>query len=366
MSTADGVRRPWGWRSLAFTMALTSCAAVLFAGLFTAFGSHNPDELGWDFRVAYYPAGEAILRGESPYPADPQDPLLDEQQVYTYPPQLALLVAPLTALPIDVAVVLAVVGSLAALLGALALVGVRDLRCYAVVVIWAPGWNALEMAQVSAFLALLLALVWRYRSRLWPMALALGAMISLKLFLWPVMIWTIANRGIRPGAVAGGAAIALTVLSWAVLGFAGIGTYTELLERVATQESYSIKGMAAAVGLSAPVAYAITAAVVGALLVLCAALARQGDEERAFMVAVLAALAVSPIIWLHYLVLLVVPLGVLRPRFSAVWLLPIVLWAAPRSGHGEGIEPFLVGLVVGAMAAVVLSRPRQRSQAAYA
>ncbi len=361
MSATAEARQPWGWRSLALTVALTSCAAVLFAGLFTAFG-----ELGWDFRVAYYPAGEAVLRGESPYPADPTNSQLDEQRVYAYPPQLALLVAPLTLLPVDVAVVLAVVGSLAALVVALALVGVRDLRCYAVVVIWAPGWNALQMAQVSASLALLLALVWRYRDRLLPMALPLGAMVSLKLFLWPVAIWTIATRGIRPTLVAAGAAIALTVLSWAVLGFAGINTYPELLERVATQESYSIKGMASAIGLSAAVAYAITTVVVGALLVLCVALVRQGDEERAFMVAVLAALAVSPIVWLHYLVLLAVPLGVLRPRFSAPWLLPILLWAAPRSGHGDGVEPFLVGLVVVALAALVLARPRQQSHEAHA
>ncbi len=90
----------------------------------------------------------------------------------------------------------------------------------------------------------------------------------------------------------------------------------------------------------------------------CVALARAGDERRAFVVAVAAALTLSPILWLHYLALLVVPLGSMRPRFSAIWLLPIVLWVSPKSENGAGLEPFLPALVAAVLVLAMLLPPR--------
>ena len=355
--TPPVAREPGGLRWLLVTGVLVMGAAVLVVGLFTAFGSQNPDELGWDFRVAYYPAGQAIVDGRSPYPVDPSDPALDSLRLYVYPPQLAILVAPLTALPIDAAVVVAVVASIFALLGALVLVGVRDIRCYAAVLIWAPGWNALEMANVSALLALLLALVWRYRERLWPFAVALGTMVSLKLFLWPLVVWAVVTKRVRGATLAIAVGVAVTAACWAFIGFAGLSSYSELLERTASQESYSIKGMSFALGFGSVAAYVATMGAALALLALCVVYARRGDEARSFLFAVVAAFAVSPIVWLHYLALLVVPLGLLRPRFTMLWLLPIVLWPLAKSGNGEGIEPFVPALVVAFMVVVLCSSP---------
>jgi hypothetical protein len=359
-------RRPLGWRNLLVTGVLVAGAGVLVAGLFTAFGSQRPEELGWDFRVAYFPAAESVVAGESPYPSAPDDPRLDEKTVYAYPPQLALALTPLTALRVDAAVVLAVLGSLAALMGALALVGVRDLRCYAVVVIWGPGWNALEMANVSALLALLLALAWRFRTTLWPAAAALGTMISLKLFLWPMLVWAVATQRSRAAGLAIALGSALTVGSWALIGFAGVGEYPDLLSRVATQDSYSIHGITSALGFGSDAAYVVAFAVGGALLAGSLSFGRRGDDERAFIAAIAAALAISPIVWLHYLVLLAVPLGIARPRFSAIWLLPIVLWVSPRSENGELLETMFPGLVVAAFFAILLTRRQPRSVPAEA
>ena len=76
-----------------------------------------------------------------------------------------------------------------------------------------------------------------------------------------------------------------------------------------------------------------------------------------------AALALSPIVWLHYLVLLAVPLAIARPRFSPLWLLPIVLWVCPRSGNGDGLETLMPAAVTAIVLGLLLVRPR-RSQAA--
>ena len=71
-------------------------------------------------------------------------------------------------------------------------------------------------------------------------------------------------------------------------------------------------------------------------------------------------LALSPIVWLHYLVLLLVPTAIARPRFSAIWLLPILLWTSPRPGYAEGVLTFLPALVACILVAVLLARPRPK------
>ena len=97
------------------------------------------------------------------------------------------------------------------------------------------------------------------------------------------------------------------------------------------------------------------------MLVACVVLARRGDEPRSFTCAVAATLALSPIVWLHYLVLLLVPLAIARPRFSIIWLLPILLWSSPRPGYAEGFQTFLPALVAVILVAVVLARPARSS-----
>jgi hypothetical protein len=84
----------------------------------------------------------------------------------------------------------------------------------------------------------------------------------------------------------------------------------------------------------------------GALLVASAVLGRRGDEFSAFLLSTVAALALVPVVWLHYLVLLAVPLAIARPRFSAMWLLPIVLWMCPRAENGDGLQPIVPAAVV--------------------
>ncbi len=348
---------PLGWWRLLTTGVLIASAATLGIGLLIAFGSDPPVQLGWDFRFAYLPAAESILEGTSPYQS-PDDPALEVDRSYAYPPQLAVALTPLTLLPVGAAVTVAVLATLASLMGALWLVGVRDMRCYAVVPLWGSSWNAIEMANLSALLALLLAVVWRFRATLWPLATALGMMVSLKLFLFPMLFWAGATRRFRPAAAAVAVGLVITFASWAAIGFVGLSRYPDVLARVAAQDSYSIVDITMVLGFGADAGH-LVAFVVGATLVgLCVTLGRRGEEQRAFTVAVAAALALSPIVWLHYLVLLIVPLGLARPRFTAVWLLPIVLWVGPRSSHGDGLEPFLPAVVTALLLTVLLVRPR--------
>ena len=340
---------------LALTAVLVGGAVTLLVAASIAVFSAESDRIGFDLRAGYLPAAEAVQDGDSPY-ADPDDPALDLRRAYVYPPQLAIVLVPLSWLPTDLAVFLVFLAAVAALLGAVALVGVRDLRCYAAVLLWAPTWNALDTLNVSAALALGVALVWRFRSTLWPLAATLGAMVSLKLFLWPLLAWVALAR--RPLAAILGAAIGLglAAASWAAIGFAGLGDYPELLSKVGEQENYSIVAVAEEAGLRS--VGAVFATLVGAsLLIVAWRWWRRGQEIGSFTLAVAACLALSPVVWLHYLTLLIAPLGLARPRFSALWLLPIVLWVSPRDENGGGLHPFVPMVVVIVLIALLVARP---------
>jgi hypothetical protein len=72
-------------------------------------------------------------------------------------------------------------------------------------------------------------------------------------------------------------------------------------------------------------------------------------------VAVLGTLAATPVVWMHYYALLFVPIALYRPRLSALWAVPLVLWLAP-STYSEGVTwRILLGLstvaIVGACVA---------------
>ena len=341
---------------LALTSVLVAAAVMLLLGATFAVFSADSDRIGFDLRAGYLPAAEAIQDGDSPY-ADPDDPSLDLRRAYVYPPQVAIGLVPLTWLPTDLAAFLVFLAAVAALLGAVAIVGVRDVRCYAAVLLWAPSWNALDTLNVSAGLALGVALVWRLRATLWPLAATLGLMVSVKLFLWPLLAWAGLVR--RPLAAVLGLGLGLAVAfgSWAAIGFAGLREYPELLSKVGDQENYSIVAVADEIGLGS-LGPAITALVGGALLVASVWWARREREVRSFTLAVAACLALSPVVWLHYLTLLIAPLGLARPRFSALWLLPIVLWVSPRDENGEGLQPFVPMVVVIAMVVLLVLRPR--------
>ena len=354
------------WRTLS-TGVVIGAAAISLVALVAIAGS---DKLGWDFRYTYLRAAELVMNGGSPYPKL-DDAVLGSGMAYVYPPQLAVVLAPLTLLPSDLVVWLAFTAAVASLLGALAVLEVRDPRCYAAVLAWGSTSNALEMTNLSAFLALAFALAWRYRGSTWPLATTLGLVVSTKLFGWPLLIWAAATRRYRALGAAIGIGVTVTIVAWAVIGFADLTRYPEILRRFSEVQgeakSYSIVAATVSLGYDPVLGQALAAVVGGALLaasVYFGWLAR--DHARSFITATGATLAFTPVLWLHFFVLLVVPLVIARPRFSAIWLLPVVLWVCPRNSNGHGVEPLLPVAVAAVLLAVALARPDPRPQSSSA
>jgi alpha-1,2-mannosyltransferase len=352
-------------RPSVLTVALVFLACVWTVGLVSM--SIAQELLAWDVRFAYLPAAEALLDGRSPYPAL-DDPILLDQKGYVYPPQLLFLVVPLTYLPVALAAIVVAVGLVALVIATLRILGVTDLRCYAAAFLWMPTMSGVLLANVSIPLAFAAAVIWRHRDTVWPPAVALGLAVSAKLLFWPLFVWTVVTGRLRVTAWAIAIGAGVTLAAWAAIGFDGLAGYPDLLQRLSeiqAANSYSFVGMADVLGLPEWVGTALMLSSGGALVACCVVFARRGDDFRSYTAALGATLALSPIVWLHYLVVLLVPMAIARPRFTALWLLPVLLWTSPKPGYAEGFQTFLPAIAVAILLVVLLGRPR-RSEGAVA
>jgi len=289
-------------------------------------------EVPYDFAI-FLRASEDVRAGDSPY-VDPGTISEDSPAPYVYPPLLAIALIPATVLPDDVrgsspAGVLVSLLLIACVVGTLALLDVRDWRCYPVALLYPPTLENVEYGAVGPALALLVALGWRYRDRVWPVAASVGAAIALKVFVWPLLVWLAATKRSAAAVGAAVAAVGLALGSWAAIGFDGIADYPDLLRRlsdVEAENSYSAYAILVTIGLPSGLAHVVVAAAATAVLVLAWRAARGADgDRRALTLALAAGFVLTPILWLHYLVLLVVPIALARPRLSVLWLVPLAM-----------------------------------------
>ncbi len=347
------------WRRLAGLAVGAAAAAWSVSIYYDALKAHV-DGVGapHDLEVFLRAAGK-VLDAASPY-------AYDGDKTFAYPPFLAWLVAPLHPLSSSAAAVVWIVLSLAMVGLALWLLELRDWRCYALVYVFLFTRSSIHLGTIEPLLLLVVAVAWRWRDVAWRTAGAVGAAIVLKLFLWPLAIWLALTRRIRAATLAVALAVALAAVSWAAIGFAGIGDYPGLLRRLANDEStssYSVVALCVRAHLPLLAARIISVIVALALLAAAAWVAR--DERRtqrdrdvaALTLTLAAALAASPIVWVHYFLLLLVPLALIRPRLSLLWFVPFVFQplgeAAWPAGDGRNLGLALVATLIILGAAVV-------------
>jgi Glycosyltransferase family 87 len=341
-------------RRILLAAPLAGAGALAVAFLTATLGSGGEHLV--DFQNLWH-AAQDVLAGRSPYRPAP-NPLLpvtgdcirSAPDCFVYPPPAAFFAVPLGLLPFSVAGPLYFALASAALVLALRLAGLRDPRCYALAFAAALAVGALQGGTLSPFLALGLAALWHFRERRGLAASSLAAVIAVKLFLWPFLVWLVATR--RAGTAAMAVCItALTIIAaWAAIGFAGFSGYPELLGTLADVwqwRAYTPLALGLALGLPAGAASAAALFVGAAVLAGAVVLARRGDERRAFAVTLAAALLLSPIVWLHYFTLLLVPLATAQPHLSRAWLLPLGFLLVPGMTRGDPVV-IVVGLVIAA------------------
>jgi hypothetical protein len=165
--------------------------------------------------------------------------------------------------------------------------------------------------------------------------------LAAKFFLWPLVVWLAATRRFLAAALACAVGIGLLVLSWALVGFAGLVDYPGLMQRLEDSigdDSYTTYIVGLDAGLPSIVARALWLGLGLGLLAAIMLVARRGDERSAFIFAIAAALALTPIVWLHYFALLLVVVALAQPRLGPVWFVPLAMVITPGSGHPTPFE----------------------------
>ena len=321
------------------------------------YSTHHKDNVGIDFRYELYPEAKLVLHGVNPFPSPHADLTSGQNRIFPIPG--ALLVAPLTALSASSAAAVFCLVLLALLALTLRVLEVRDWRVYGLVALWPPAISAVQTGNLTIVLALLVALAWRARERAWLPGILIGVAIALKLFLWPLLVWLLALRRFR--ATAAGAAIGLAGGVLLVLPFESLGDYVRLLNNLGEafgRESYNLVGLLTKAHAASRATASAVADVVG-LAVLALAYVR-----RSLTLALAASLVLSPIVWNHYFVLLVIPLAIRWPRLALPWCVPLAMWMCPGTGSHIRLWHVVVGLAVLATTTVLVEW-RRRSQPAW-
>ncbi|MCW3049909.1 MAG: hypothetical protein JWO74_4193 [Solirubrobacterales bacterium] len=348
-------------RAAAARVGSLTMFGVIPAGLTIYLYAAGGHAFAYDFDRAFWPAGRDVLHGFTPY-VDPTSPDVARGVAFIFPAVAALLLAPFALLGRTTADHVFAALNVAAALLTLRALDVRDWRLYGFVLICPAvvyGWH---LANVTMPIVLGVAAVWRWRDRQVVAGLLIALLVSVKLFVWPLGVWLLATRRYAAFAWAVGASVALNVASWMVLGFDEIARFQAVLgafTRVKDQDGYSLIAIASDLGAGRNTAYALMMVVAGLLAAWCVRLGRAGRERCAMAACVALCLAASPIVWLPYFALLIVPLAIVRPRLSAVWWLPLPMWACPIVDPAEW--QLVIALASAAALVGITPRPARRA-----
>lgn len=356
-------------RALGAPLVYALLPAVLLTVMVAASIHHH---FAFDFHQ-FWQGGRDVIEGRSPYPPAHSlpaggDPTLDAVAIqdtfrFPYPAPAALAMAPFGALPFSVAAALFVVLLIAAVFLALRLLGVLDWRCYGLVFASIATLGAVRLGTFTPFLLLGLAVAWRFREKKLIVATAVGGLVLLKLFLWPLLIWLVLSRRVGSAALAVAIATAISLASWAVIGFADLANYPELLSTLASSvesKGWSAVALGLSLGLSSAAAKAFSLVLAGSALAVAAVAPRERRDLWSFTVAIAAAILLSPIVWLHYFLLLVAPLAIAFPALAPAWFIPLALWAWPFQETGGDIWKIALGMAVLAAACATTLRSTRR------
>lgn len=234
-----------------------------------------------------------------------------------YPPVVAVLGLPLSLLPYFWSVVLFTFWELGCLIAALVLVfrhfgGIKaplpvllTILCF---LTWQPIFVDLYRGQIMLTILLLLTLAWLALRSGHDVrgGILLGVVLSIKLYAWPVMLFLVITRRLKPV----GLAVCVFILSNLIMALAlspqaVANYYLSVMPEVGAvwrQDVYNFSLFSLGYRLYGPTGAALLLTV-GLGLSLWAAL-RARDFDHSFMVMLAASTVLAPISWIHYLVTL--------------------------------------------------------------
>ena len=316
--------------------ALPIVATLVFVLVIGATVAAAGATLGFDF-LAYHQAAVRLLAGQPLY--DMSFQTTGGFGLFYYPPTFAPLIIPFGLLSATTAVwtwTAILIASFA--IGVAILPVSRSVRWWLVLLAglsW-PFAYAVKLGQVGPILFLLFAIGWRCLDG--PKRLGTSAALGTAIKLQPaiILVWAVLTRRwnavIAAVIVLGALAIAATLIA----GPNGWSDFAVLVRQVGdpitTVHNFTPGAIAYQLGISAGIASAIQ--LICTVLVVCAVLAavRWATAEASYLVAVIASQLLSPILWDHYAMLLLLPVAYLcaAGRWWAL-LIPLVT-AVPLIG----------------------------------
>ncbi len=364
------------WKRMSGHVALAVLLVLVAYWWLTMTTLGTPADWAFDFRQ-FWQGGNDVANGVSPYPSAAQletvrtefgPTAIQEDFRFPYPAGAAVALAPLGALGFDVAAALWGAVLIGCIFASLLLLGVRDWRVLAIVVSSHPVITSVRLGTFTPLLLLLAAAAWRWRDRRWIAGGTLAAALSLKLFLWPLVAWLLATRRFGAAALSVGLAAVATLATWAAIGFAGLTTYPELVRRlteIVDTVGLSLVALGDQAGLPAGASRLLPFVVGIPLLAAAFVVSRREDgDRRAFSLAIVAAIAITPIVWLHYFTLLIAPLALYRPKLAWPWALLWAFWLIPQQGNEGDLWRIVVAVALtGAVLVACVTRPAREAPA---
>ncbi|MDP9482959.1 MAG: DUF2029 domain-containing protein [Chloroflexota bacterium] len=344
--------------------ALPVVAIVVFATVVGATVAVAGDTLGYDF-LAYHAAAVRLLHGQPVY--DLGFEASGAFGLFYYPPTFVPIIAPLGLLSATTAVWVWTGLLIGAFLLGVAILPVSTTVRWWIVLLAGLSWPfvyAVKLGQVGPLLFLCLAFGWRWLDDPIRVGLAgaLGAAIKLQPGL--ILVWALLTGRYR-AVVAG--AVALLVLAGVATVIAGPGSWADFItlvrrvsDPITTPHNFTPGAIAYQLGLGADVASIIQLTSSVLVLVVVVAAARLSSAEASYLAAVIASQLLSPILWDHYAMLLLLPVAYLLAA-GRWWALIIPLATAVPV---IGITPAIVYPIVFwvALLAVLFVGARARTQ----
>jgi Glycosyltransferase family 87 len=319
--------------------------------------------LGYDF-LAYHNAASRFLAGQPPY--DTSYLVAGPFGLFFYPPTFLLVAIPFGLLSAVPATWLWIGLLLAAFGAGVAVMPVGARTRWLIVLLAGLSWPFLynvKLGQVGPLLFLVFAVGWRNLDR--PAILGLTGAIGAAIKIQPglVLAWALLTRR-WAAAVAG--VVALVLMAAAATLLVGIPAWSDFLviiarvnDPITTPHNFTLGAVVYQLGIPRDVAAAIQWAASGLVVLAVVFAALRRSAAASYLVVVVATQMLSPILWDHYAMLLLLPVAWLLDRRRA-WtaLIPLATCVAL-----VGVVPALVYPAVFGITLVALLAERDPAEA---
>jgi alpha-1,2-mannosyltransferase len=310
-------------RQLRMTYGLGLGLAVVYAALIIRAASAN-GTLGYDF-LAYDLAIDRLFAGQPLYDATATE--FGPFGLFFYPPPFLLLVLPVALLPQELAIWTWTGLLTAASVAGVAVMPIARRTFWWVLLLAALSWPlvyAIKLGQVGPIALLLFAIGWRWLDRPRPLGLSIGLGTVIKIQPALLIGWALVTGRRRAALVALAVVVVLGVIATLLTGPGAWFDLAALLARVSkpieTPHAYGVGRLVFEAGASLEVATLVHWANFALAALVVAITVLRGSVVAGYLAVVVASQFLTPVLWDHYALVLLIP---------AAWLLDRGrLWAA--------------------------------------